>query len=285
MRRGARPAGAFLLAVQLGTIGWAFTRAPDPIGVLPIHEALVARLAREPGRLYLMGHQGLISGVSDEHALVYLFAQHGRQLHATTHPASYHRVSWPAQDLAIPEADQRLLVITPDPDAVLNEGRELFRVGRFFVFAPEPGARPSNISFGAGFQPHELEPDREFRWADETATLWVDLPAEDACLVAEVRGTPDGDARALHVVARPFARDVWAPIADVMVGESEVPIGHDWALRTFARAAGTPQAVEVTFVYLGRRRRERVDTRPIAFALGNVDVRRGAACPSSDAPR
>lgn len=272
-------AGTLVLAVQCGTAGWALARAPDPIGILPIHEALVARLEHEPGRLYLMGHQGRPLGVAHEHALVYLFAQRGRQLHAIADPSSYYRVSWPAQDLAIPEGDERVLVITPDPEGVLNGGRELLRSGPFHVLAPEPGARPSNLSFDEGFLAREVEPGRVFRWAEAIATLTVDLPAPDACLVAEVRGTPDGDATALQVVTRPFARDTWAPIAETVVDEQVVPIGSDWALRTFARSADRPEAVQVTIVYLGRRRGEFVDSRPIHFALGNVDVRRGPACP------
>lgn len=272
-------AGTLVLAVQCGTAGWALARAPEPIGILPVHEALVARLAHQPGRVYLMGHQGRPLGVAHEHALGYLLAQHDRTLHAIPDPSSYYRISWPAQDLAIPVGEAPLVVVTPDLDGVLNGGRERFRIGPFHVLSPEPGARPSNLSYDEGFLAREVEPGRVFRWADERATLTVDLPAEDACLVAEIRGTPDGDATAVQVLVRPFARDTWAPVADEVIGERVVPIGVDWSLQTLARASGPAQAVQVTIVYLGRRRGELVDARPIHFALGNVGVRRGAACP------
>lgn len=277
-RRAAPAAAVLIVGAQLVMLVWSATHAPDPIGVLPVHEALVARVTREPGRVYLMGHQGRVDGVAHEHALVYLFAQHGRPLHTTAHPASYYRVSWPAQEPAIPEDGEPLLVIALDRDAVLGGGRALFREGPFTVLQPEPGVRPANLVLGAGILAPEHEPGRTFRWADERATLWVDLPAEDACLVADVRGTPDGDAPALQVVTRPFARDTWAPIADTVLTDEEIPIDHDWATRTIARSAGPPQAVEVTFVYLGRRRGERVDPRPIHFALSNLVLRRGAPC-------
>ncbi|MFO0683696.1 MAG: hypothetical protein U0234_16675 [Sandaracinus sp.] len=278
--RARGPAAATLLVgAQLVMLVWSTVHAPPPIGVLPVHEALVARLAHEPGRVYLMGHQGRVDGVAHEHALVYLFGQHDRPLHTTAHPASYYRVSWPAQELAIPDADEPLLVIALDRDAVLDAGRPLFREGPFTVLRPAPGVAPANVVYGEGILAPEHEPGRTFRWADAVARLWVDLPAEDACLVGDVRGIPDGDAPGLQVVTRPFARDTWEPIADRILTDEEVPIDHAWATRTLARSAGTPQAVEVTFVYLGRRRGERVDTRPIFFALGNLDVRRGAACP------
>ncbi len=285
LRRPGMLAGSILIAVQLVTVAWSSARAPQRIGVLPVHEALVARLADEPGRLTLMGHQGRVDGVAHEHALVYLFAQHGRQLHATAHPASYYRVSWPAQDLAIAEGDEPLVVVALDRAAVLDAGRPWFREGPFTVLRPAPEQRPANLVYGHGVFPAETEPGRTFRWAEAVATLWVDLPTADACLVGDVRGTPDGDARVLQVVARPFARDTWAPIADAVLSDTEVPIDHAWARRTLVRATGEPRAVEVTFVYLGRRGRDRIDSRPIHFALGNLALRRGEDCREADAPR
>jgi hypothetical protein len=277
-RRTGTALGILLLLAQAATLVAATLRAPDVIGVLPEHEALVARLEAEPGHVYLMGHQGLPAGVAHEHALAYLLAQRGRRLHATSHPASYYRVSWPPQDLAVREGDERLVVVTLDPDRVLGGGRELFRSGPFVVLEPAPGARVASLAYTSGFMDPEAEPDRVFRWADAQAALIVDLPAEDACLRADVRGTPDGNASGLRVVVRPLARLEWAPALDVVLTEEMVPLSHDWARRTFARSGGTPQAVHVAIEYMGGRSPERIDARPIHFAMGNVAIARGAAC-------
>ncbi|GAB4204667.1 MAG: hypothetical protein OHK0013_19800 [Sandaracinaceae bacterium] len=276
--------GALLLLVQAGTLVSATLRAPDVIGVLPEHETLVERLESEPGHVYLMGHQGLLSGVAHEHALAYLLAQRGRRLHATAHPASYYRVSWPPQDLAIRREDERLVVVTLDPERVLGAGRELFRSGPFVVLEPEPGARVSSLAYMSGFMDPEVEPDRVFRWADAQASLIVDLPAEDACLVADVRGTPDGNATGLRVVVRPLARLEWAPALDVVLSEEMVPLTYDWTPQVFARAGGLPQAVHVAIEYVGGRSAARVDQRPIHFALGNLAVRMGEACGPTPRP-
>jgi hypothetical protein len=283
-RRVGVVAGAILLATQIATVAWATVRAPDPIGVLPMHEALAARLRDMPGRLHLMGHQGFVEGVGHEHALAYLFAQQRRTLHAVAHPASYYRVSWPAQDHAVPARGEPLRVITTDPDRVLHAGRALFRSGPFTVFAPAPGARVSSVSFDEGFLGPEREPERLFRWADAHAALTVDLPAADACLAAELRGTPDGDAEGVRIRIRPFLRETWTPAPNALLGETIVPLDHDWTPRTIGWSGGRPQTVRIEFDYLGQRRAEHVDGRPIHMAFGNLSVRRGQACPSNDAP-
>jgi hypothetical protein len=277
-------AGVILLAAQLATVAWATVRAPAPIGVLPLHEALAERLHDEPGRLHLMGHQGFVEGVGHEHALAYLFAQQRRSLHAVAHPASYYRVSWPTQDHAIPTRGEPLRVITTDPDRVLHAGRALWRSGPFTVFAPAPGARVSSVSFDEGFLGPEREPERLFRWADAHAALTVDLPAGDACLAADLRGTPDGNAEGLRVRIRPYLRETWTPAPDAL-GETIVPLSHDWTPRTIGWSGGRPQTIRIELDYLGQRGPERVDGRPIHIAVGNLAVRRGNACPSNDPPR
>jgi hypothetical protein len=146
------------------------------------------------------------------------------------------------------------------------------------VLEPEAGARVASLAFTSGFMSPEIEPDRTFRWAEAQASLIVDLPAEDACLLADVRGTPDGNASGLRVVVRPLARLEWAPALDVVLTEEVVPVDHVWARRVFARSGGEPRAVHVAIEYLGGRSPERVDARPIHFALGNVTVGRGEAC-------
>ncbi|MFO0715112.1 MAG: hypothetical protein U0353_35065 [Sandaracinus sp.] len=279
--RPARASASAVLLAQAATLVAAWLRAPPPIGVLPAHEELVQRLASEPGEIFLLGHHGGPEGVAHEHALAYLFGEHGRDLRGVPHPASYLRVSWPSADFAVHDGT-RALVITPDEDRVLGGGEVVLRTSTFVVLAPARATAAGSITFDQGFLPREIEPGRVFRWGDARASFFVDLPMRDSCLVADLRGTPDGDAAGLLATVRPLAPHVYAPEPTAELSSDVIPLSHDWARHVLARVRDeTPRTVYVELSYLGRRRDPRVDARPIHFALGNLELARGDACPAS----
>lgn len=283
----ARIMGGALLASQLLTVAYAMSHAPPPLGVLPMHERLVNTLRAHPGEVHLLGHHGSPVGVLHEHALAYLFEQDGRRLRAIAHPSSYLRISWPRDDFAVRSDAREVLVITSDEDRVIAEDAHVIHrsgldetmpeLGEFTVMALGAGSAAASIQFAEGFLPREVEPTFAFRWSDARSVLYVDLPTEDSCFTATLRGSPDGDAQGVLVTAHAMAPHAYFGAPELVVARRAVPLEAHWMRRTLAHAR-TPQTVMLELTYLGQRHEPRVDTRPIHFALGALELRRGAAC-------
>jgi hypothetical protein len=270
---GASTAAVLLLSAQVATLARAIDHAPDPIGVLPVHEQLADRLAVERGELYLVGHHSGSVHLHDEHALTYLLDRRGRALRAHIHPISYIRTSWPEPDFARGGSERTIAVIV-DPNAAIVVGPT---VPLASVPAPYtalelgPGAFVANLGFDRGFHDVEHDDQRAFRWADRVSLLHVDLLQAGDCLEMELRGIDDGLGPWLAVDEVAVLEHTLAPLDRSIGPGSVVPITRDWTWQRL-RCAAAPGPMVLSLRYLGGRRPEQIDARSIFVAFGRARI-------------